>query len=189
MKKREKIHHHRKHSHLDSRSVLFKGKGKAKKNVKLLKYFLSVKEIELLQRANINSKTIVGFRSALELHEKTGIGLENCKRLFSTFNFQHLGSVGPKLADKIYEIGFRSIEDLASADPTEMYERMCRHEKMRVDPCVEDVFRCAVAQAKFPDMIKEEARQWHRWGALRGQHTVTSPDPSCDSADDKKLKR
>jgi hypothetical protein len=43
-----------------------------------------------------------------------------------------------------------------------------------VDPCVEDTFRCAVAQATHGD-LPAPLRHWWRWMSQRGEETVMLP--------------
>lgn len=82
-----------------------------------------------------------------------------------------LGSVGPKMAVKIYELGYHSVASLNGADPYEMYLRYSEKVGGYADPCVEDVFRCAVAQATFPQ-LEESLKNWWVWGVQRGQASV-----------------
>ena len=81
---------------------------------------------------------------------------------------QTLASVGPKMAVKIYELGYPSIQSLQTADPTEMYLTYCKKVGGYADPCVEDVFRCAVAQAINPQLVKQ-AKNWWYWTPQRGK--------------------
>jgi hypothetical protein len=62
---------------------------------------------------------------------------------------------------------FGSIDDLSGANPKEMYERFSDIAGQRTDPCVEDVFSCAVAQAQDPE-LPDEMRQWWMWKEQRG---------------------
>lgn len=82
--------------------------------------------------------------------------------------FQQLPSVGPATADDLVRLGFRRVDELRGQDPRELYERMCVLTACRQDPCVEDVFRCVIAQAEEPD-LPEAMKQWYRWTPLRGK--------------------
>jgi hypothetical protein len=102
-----------------------------------------------------------------DLAERTGVALERCRMFAALAQFQSLRSVGPSLAEDIYNLGFRSCASLAEADPAMMYSSLCRQVGARVDPCVEDVFRCAVAQARDPS-LPDEAQNWWYWTHYRG---------------------
>jgi hypothetical protein len=51
---------------------------------------------------------------------------------------------------------------------------MCRHTKSRQDPCVEDAFRCAIAQAKNPK-LPAKMRDWWQWTSVRGRPMSARP--------------
>ena len=89
--------------------------------------------------------------------------------------FQQLGSVGPATAGDLVLLGFRAIDELRSQDARVLYERMCAETGSRQDPCVEDVFRCVIAQAEHPD-LPERLCQWHHWTPLRGEPPGTMPN-------------
>ena len=91
--------------------------------------------------------------------------------------FQQLGSVGPATAGDLVQLGFRRIDELRGQDARELYDRMCALTGTRQDPCVEDVFRCVIAQAEQAD-LPERLQQWHHWTPLRGQPPGTMPGPA-----------
>jgi hypothetical protein len=70
--------------------------------------------------------------------------------------------VGPATARDLRRLGYRAVADLARADPEAMYEELCRLTRIRQDPCVLYVFRCAVyfASRRRHD---PELLQWWRW--------------------------
>jgi len=88
--------------------------------------------------------------------------------------FQQLGSVGPATAGDLVLLGFRRIEQLRGQDARELFARMCALTDSKQDPCVEDVFRCVIAQAEHED-LPARLRQWHLWTPLRGQPPGTRP--------------
>lgn len=88
--------------------------------------------------------------------------------------FQQLGSVGPATAGDLVRLGFRRVDELRGQDARELYERMCALTGTRQDPCVEDVFRCVIAQAEHAD-LPERLQQWHHWTPLRGQPPGAMP--------------
>jgi nucleotidyltransferase/DNA polymerase involved in DNA repair len=70
--------------------------------------------------------------------------------------------VGPRMAQDLLDLGFRSVEDLRGADPERMYNDLCRIRGRLVDRCVLYVFRCATYYASRsrhdPDLLK-----WWNW--------------------------
>lgn len=83
-----------------------------------------------------------------------------------------LRSVGPATRRDLDLLGVRTLAELAAADPQELYDRLCARTGQRHDPCVLDVFACAVAQARDP-RLPDAQRDWFAWtphrkaGALR----------------------
>lgn len=63
-------------------------------------------------------------------------------------------------------LGINSITELAAANPQEMYDRLCGLTGSKVDICVFDQFRCAVAQAQNPG-LPDEQKEWHWWSRQR----------------------
>jgi hypothetical protein len=63
-------------------------------------------------------------------------------------------------------LGIRSVEQLAECDALELYDRLCAVTGERQDPCCEDVFRCAIAQARNP-RLPAEKRNWWYWTKVR----------------------
>jgi hypothetical protein len=78
----------------------------------------------------------------------------------------NLRSVGPATIDDLHQLGVTSVDDLANQNAHEMYERLCSITNARQDPCVLDVFSCAIAQAKDPDLPAEQ-RDWWWWSGKR----------------------
>jgi hypothetical protein len=70
-------------------------------------------------------------------------------------------------------LGIRSVAELASADPEELNTRLEAITGKRMDPCVLDVFHCAVAQARDPQLPAEKCDWWY-WSRLR-KHQVVRP--------------
>lgn len=68
-------------------------------------------------------------------------------------------------------LGIRSVPQLAKADGKSLYNRLCRLTGTRQDPCVWDVFECAIAQARNPDLPAEQ-RQWWFWSRVRKQQAT-----------------
>lgn len=94
------------------------------------------------------------------------IGVEDTRRLGD------LGSIGPAMLRDFEQLGITSVAQLARQQPRELYDRLCVLTGTRQDPCVEDTFTCAVAQARDP-FLPEEQRQWWYWSRVR-KNAVTA---------------
>ena len=83
-----------------------------------------------------------------------------------------LRSVGPATLEDLRLLGVTDICDLAERDPQALYDELCRIKGQKVDICCLDVFNCAVAQAKNPE-LPDDQRHWFWWS--RKRKTATSP--------------
>jgi hypothetical protein len=77
-----------------------------------------------------------------------------------------LAGIGPAMLKDFEILKVHSVAELARCDGDELYERLCRVTKTHHDICCLDVFRCAVAQARDPN-LPEEQRNWWYWSRLR----------------------
>jgi nucleotidyltransferase/DNA polymerase involved in DNA repair len=77
-----------------------------------------------------------------------------------------LAGVGPATLEDLALLGVHSITQLAEQNGTELYEKLCSVTGVQHDVCCLDVFRCAVAQARDPE-LPEEQRNWWYWSRLR----------------------
>ena len=80
-----------------------------------------------------------------------------------------LHSVGPATLQDLKLLGITTLEHLAAADPRDLYLRLCTITRARHDPCAEDVFSAAVAQARNPNLPLEQCRWWY-WSRQRKTH-------------------
>lgn len=72
--------------------------------------------------------------------------------------------VGPSLAQDLWDIGVRTLEDIAARDPQEMYETLCCVRGVRQDRCVLYVFACAAYFASTPaDKRDPDKLLWWNW--------------------------
>ncbi|MFW5740076.1 MAG: helix-hairpin-helix domain-containing protein [Myxococcota bacterium] len=124
---------------------------------------VSEHERRCLRQAGVRQADLAHIEPS-ELHGVTGmaIALERCEHIVASARLQTLGSVGPSLADDLIRLGIRKVEDLVHRDPRRMWEELNRKTGTRHDPCVEYVFRCAVAQARDPELAADK-RQWWSW--------------------------
>ncbi|MBM3757043.1 MAG: hypothetical protein FJW38_24045 [Acidobacteria bacterium] len=64
-------------------------------------------------------------------------------------------------------LGVRSVSDLARRNPDALYLCLCDLTGVQQDPCVLDTLRCAVAQAKDPNLPAEQCNWWWWWSRQR----------------------
>ncbi|PCI41230.1 MAG: hypothetical protein COB46_04315 [Rhodospirillaceae bacterium] len=112
--------------------------------------------------------------AAEEISGQSGFSIERSRVLKALSELQELRSVGPSLATKMIMLGCDSVASLENSNPSEMYHKLCDILGRRIDPCVEDVFRCAVAQSKYPNMDEQFGDWWH-WTDQRGRADVPYP--------------
>jgi hypothetical protein len=76
--------------------------------------------------------------------------------------FQQIPGVGKSIAQDLYNLGYRSIDELKGQNPEEMYENHCQQQGKIIDRCVLYVFREAVYFAENekhdPELLK-----WWNW--------------------------
>lgn len=77
-------------------------------------------------------------------------------------NLQTIPGIGKSIAQNLFDIGIRRVEDLKDKDPEKLYEQSNRFVGKRQDPCLLYTFRCAVyfARTKNP---KPELLKWWNW--------------------------
>jgi len=84
-----------------------------------------------------------------------------------------LRGVGPSIAADLRQLGIFTVEQLVFSDGRELYDRLCASTGQHQDPCVEDTFVCAVAQARNPELPVEQCNWWY-WSRLRKQRNHSS---------------
>ncbi len=77
-----------------------------------------------------------------------------------------LEGVGPATLRDFEMLSIRNVDQLAKQDPKRLYNRLCKAKGVRIDPCQLDVFTCAVAQARDPQLSAEK-RKWWFWSRVR----------------------
>lgn len=90
------------------------------------------------------------------------------RKASATRELRDLDGIGPAMLKDFDLLGIRSVPQLAKADGKQLYDRLCKLTGQRQDPCVWDVFECAVAQARNPALPAEQ-RQWWFWSRIRKQ--------------------
>jgi hypothetical protein len=83
---------------------------------------------------------------------------------------QQIPGVGPSIAQDLRDLGVGRVADLDSADPEELYERLCTLRGEHIDRCVLYVFRCAVYFASH-DAHDPQRLKWWSWKDREGAAT------------------
>ena len=87
---------------------------------------------------------------------------------------KNLSGVGSAAIADMRILGIHSVAELALQDGKELYDRLCQRTGKVHDICCLDVFRCAVAQARDPELPIAQ-RNWWYWSRLRkAQPTVVN---------------
>lgn len=77
-----------------------------------------------------------------------------------------LEGVGPATLRDFEQLGVRNVDQLAKQDGQKLYDKLCRIKGVRIDPCCLDVFTCAVAQARNPNLPAAQCKWWY-WSGVR----------------------
>jgi len=77
-----------------------------------------------------------------------------------------LRSVGPATIKDLALLGITQVDELIAHEPGALYAQLCAMTGVRHDPCCEDVFAAAIAQARDPDLPMEQ-RDWAWWSRVR----------------------
>jgi hypothetical protein len=93
-------------------------------------------------------------------------------------------NVGKATAGDLLLLGIRSIEQLATQDPMNLYERLCVLQKTRVDPCMIDVLMAVVEHAQT-GIVKD----WWDYTPRRKQMLAAMSTPASTKATKKKTTR
>jgi hypothetical protein len=75
-------------------------------------------------------------------------------------DFRRIPGVGRTIAEDLWALGLRSVDDLRGGDPEALYERLCELQGVRVDRCMLYVFRCAVYFASRREHDPELLKWW-----------------------------
>lgn len=77
-----------------------------------------------------------------------------------------LEGVGRECLRDFEKLGIHSVSELRKRDPLKLYLELERLTGSDQDICVLDTFRCAVAQARNPQLPKAQ-RKWWYWSKKR----------------------
>ncbi len=70
--------------------------------------------------------------------------------------------VGKSIAEDLWNLGLRSVQDLKGQDPEELYVRLCAMQGTQIDRCMLYVFRCAIYYASH-EQHDPELLKWWNW--------------------------
>ncbi len=87
-------------------------------------------------------------------------------RLKEETQLRDLRGIGKKMLEDFDKLGIASVRQLKAQDAQELYDRMCSLTGTRQDPCVLDTYRCAIEQARNPN-LPEEQKDWWYWSRVR----------------------
>ena len=72
--------------------------------------------------------------------------------------------VGVSIANDLWNIGIRTVDDLQNQDPQQLYNASNEYTGALQDRCLLYVFRCAVYYAETPRELQEtEKLKWWNW--------------------------
>ncbi len=86
-----------------------------------------------------------------------------------------LRGIGSSIEGDLHDLGVQSVEELTKLEGDDLYQRLCDLRGTRIDPCCLDVFNCAIAQARDPD-LPAELRDWWTWSRIRKGELDRSSD-------------
>ncbi|MBZ0317846.1 MAG: helix-hairpin-helix domain-containing protein [Anaerolineae bacterium] len=74
---------------------------------------------------------------------------------------QRIPGVGLRVAEDLWNLGFRSVNELKDQDPEALYQRLCQQQRHQVDRCMLYVLRCAVYYASNISHERELLKWWN----------------------------
>lgn len=92
--------------------------------------------------------------------------MTNKKKSPDLRNLSDLRSIGPAALKDFKVLGIKSVDDLKNKKAMVLYEKLCEKTNARHDPCVIDVFRCAIEQANNPN-LEPKKKNWWYWTKFR----------------------
>jgi Pathogenicity locus len=88
--------------------------------------------------------------------------VEDATKQATLKSLRQIPGVGKSIAEDLWNLGFRAVEDLKDQDPEDLYLRLCAMQGTQVDRCMLYVFRCAVYYASH-DVYDAELLKWWNW--------------------------
>jgi hypothetical protein len=81
---------------------------------------------------------------------------------------RRIPGVGSSIANDLWQLGVRSIDDLRDRSPQELYDQLCAQAGAQLDRCILYVFRCAVYYASNEEHEPERLKWWN-WKSIEEQ--------------------
>lgn len=75
--------------------------------------------------------------------------------------FRQIPGIGKSIAEDLWNLGFRSAQDLKNQDPEELYLKLCIQQGTQIDRCMLYVFRCAVYYISNNEHDQELLKWWN----------------------------
>ena len=82
-------------------------------------------------------------------------------RFIALKDLRQIPGVGKRVAEDLYELGYRSVSELKGDNPQKMYDRLCKLQGVKVDRCMLYTFRCAVYFASHKKHDPEKLLWWN----------------------------
>ncbi len=76
-------------------------------------------------------------------------------------NLQQIPGIGKSISQDLIDIGITKVSDLKNRDPQKLYDKLCKYQGVRLDPCVLYTFRCAVYYASNEKHDPEKLKWWN----------------------------
>jgi len=78
-------------------------------------------------------------------------------------NLTQIPGIGPKMAQRLIDVGYPDIASLKGQDPDEIYMRVCLSQGMQECRCTLYCYRLAVAYADSDGVLPPGKLNWHDW--------------------------
>ena len=133
-------------------------------------------EAACLRRLGVKKADLHGVAPS-DLSDGGEIPVTRARQLVGLADFSQLRSVGTEAAKDFWQLGFDCRDEIKGEHPVALWLSFSVLAGGYVDPCVEDVFRCAIAQVERPDLPSRYG-DWWSWTPYRGVERL--PDPRLD---------
>ncbi|MGX9134342.1 helix-hairpin-helix domain-containing protein [Rummeliibacillus sp. JY-2-4R] len=114
---------------------------------------LTSEERAKLKACKIKLKDISSMDLSI-LSQCLEVTMERAKYLRALAIFQTVPSIGPKVAQRVVDLGYNSLSEIKNMKGSELFNRWEEKCEYWEDPCLEDAFRCIVYYANDPESDK-----------------------------------
>ncbi|CAF0849815.1 unnamed protein product [Didymodactylos carnosus] len=95
------------------------------------------------------------------MSKKVNINENNKNKNDCIKELKTIPGVGVKIAEDLWQLGIRSIDDLCLTTADILYEKLEHHQSQHVDRCMLYVFRCIIYYASYTKHDKELLKWWN----------------------------